>query len=408
MVCDEDCDEDQATNSSLPGHTESDVLRLRRIIRQFLLPDGVMKVKTAYLCLRCDCECGPRAMVEHALLLHNSEIELPLEDEEEEEFAIAGECLDLAHDDGAPADQSLSEDEEFDGAPGDPDQDDGEAEETSVVSRTYQGTAADGSPTSWTVLVCPECEMEVDDMDELVNHMGAAHFSSAGAVTSDENSPASSCVENSPGSTCAEARSCSDETRESDDEGADWPSTEVEELDLLSDGPPALDCDLCDAFAAAGPAACEDGMPRDLALLPKLVEEEMTKQLSFVVPEALDPLNRVASFSFENVSHSVQVPEGYEAGMQLTVQINKKPSLHQSKFLSASQGHCPLPVKHSVICESLKYGVHVAERGVAMQDSWYLGAAPFKDRQWRYSLIRGLAMQPLLPFMPEDAPDDVL
>lgn len=413
MVCEDDWSIDRVS----PRPNENDTFRLQKIMRRLLSPSGKSKVETAYLCLLCHCECGPCAMVEHALLWHNVQIELP---PEEEGFTCADEKLSVVHDGRAAVDHSPSEDEEVSEdlltSAGDPEED-GEDEETSVVVRTYEGAHADGSPMLRTVLVCPECETEVDDMEALMNHIGAAHMSCESVH--EVSSPTDLPTECGAGPTSANVQEGADNLSESNiDWMEDWISQAsaeaMEEPSLSSDGLCNHGGDLCNAFGDAsesgtslvdvgpGPAPCEEGMPRDLALLPRLIEEELTKHLSFVVPD-LDPVNRVASFSFENVCHSVQVPEGYEAGMELTVQIHKKPSLHQSKFISASQGRCPPPAKHSVICESLKFGIYVAERGAAMQESWYLGAEAFRERQWRYSLIRGTAMQPLLPFTPEDS-----
>lgn len=410
------CEDDSSIDGVSPGSNENDTFRLQRIMRRSFSPSGKLKVETSYLCLLCRCECGPHAMVEHALLWHSVQIELPPADEG---CTCADEMLSVVHDGGAPADHSPSEDEEVSEdvlTSGGDTEEGGEAEETSVVVRTYEGAHADGSPMSWTVFVCPECEAEVNDMQALVNHIGTAHVSceSEHEVISPTDLPAECGAE----STFADVQECADNPSESNigwmEDWTSRASVEATEPGLSTDGLCNHGGDSSNALGDAsesgtslvdtgpGPAPCEEGMPRDLALLPRLIEEELTKHLSLVVPD-LDPVNRVASFSFENVCHSVQVPEGYEAGMELTVQIHKKPSLHQSKFIPASQGCCPPPAKHSVICESLKFGIYVAERGAAMQESWYLGAEAFKERQWRYSLIRGTAMQPLLPFTPEDS-----
>lgn len=168
---------------------------------------------------------------------------------------------------------------------------------------------------------------------------------------------------------------------------SDSPSVDVERSTSSMD----------DSYVACAPRAGEDGIPRSQALLPQLLQLEMNRELRIVVPEGMDPETRQVSFTFENKQHTVKIPENFEVGMEVPITISKRPALEQNSKILHYRG---LPNAHdrSSIVDSLRHGA----RPVGAESDDCLNSQEFKYRQFLYSLLRGNAMHPLLPWTPEE------
>lgn len=137
-----------------------------------------------------------------------------------------------------------------------------------------------------------------------------------------------------------------------------------------------------DSIVACAPRPGEEGIPRSQALLPQLQQYEMNRELRIVVPDGMDADTRQVSFTFENKQHTVRIPENFEVGMEVPITISKRPALEKDR--------CS-------IWDSLRHGARLVG-----EERDFLNSQEFKHRQFLYSLLRGNAMHPLLPWTPEE------
>jgi hypothetical protein len=152
-----------------------------------------------------------------------------------------------------------------------------------------------------------------------------------------------------------------------------------------------------DSYVACAPRAGEEGIPRSQALLPQLLQLEMNRELRIVVPEGMDAETRQVSFTFENKQHTVKIPENFEVGMEVPITISKRPALEQNQKILHYRG-LPNAQDRCSIVDSLRHGA----RPVGAESNDCLNSQEFKYRQFLYSLLRGNAMHPLLPWTPEE------
>jgi hypothetical protein len=154
---------------------------------------------------------------------------------------------------------------------------------------------------------------------------------------------------------------------------------------------------LDDSFIASAPRPGEDGLPRSQALLPQLLQYEMNRELRIVVPDGMDPDTRQVSFTFENKQHTVKIPRDFEVGMEVPITISKRPALEQNQKVLQCRGLPPTQDRYSIV-DHLRHGA----RPVGDSHDDCLNREEFKHRQFLYSLLRGNAMHPLLPWTPEE------
>merc|ERR1712100_535650 len=151
-----------------------------------------------------------------------------------------------------------------------------------------------------------------------------------------------------------------------------------------------------DSFLVGAPRPGEDGMQRSQALLPQLLQFEMNRELRIIVPEGMDPESRQVSFSFENKQHTVTIPDNFDVGMEVPITISKRPALEQNQRVLQYRG-MNNTTDRCAINDSLRHGA----RPVSGETNC-LNSQEFRHRQFLYSLLRGNAMHPLLPWTPEE------
>merc|ERR1711862_731639 len=152
-----------------------------------------------------------------------------------------------------------------------------------------------------------------------------------------------------------------------------------------------------DSFLAGAPRPGEDGMQRSQALLPQLLQFEMNRELRIIVPEGMDAESRQVSFSFENKQHTVTIPENFDVGMEVPITISKRPALEPNQRILQCRGLGSNTTDRCSIVDSLRHGARPVGN-----DRDCLNSQEFKHRQFLYSLLRGNAMHPLLPWTPEE------
>jgi len=152
-----------------------------------------------------------------------------------------------------------------------------------------------------------------------------------------------------------------------------------------------------DSCLPYAPRACEEGMQRSQALLPQLLQFEMNRELRIIVPDGMDAETRQVSFTFENKQHTVTIPENFDVGMEVPITISKRPALEPNQRVLMCRGLSSSTTDRCSIVDSLRHGA----RPVGNEQDC-LNSQEFKHRQFLYSLLRGNAMHPLLPWTPED------
>jgi len=161
-----------------------------------------------------------------------------------------------------------------------------------------------------------------------------------------------------------------------------------------------------DSFIASVPRATEDGMPRSETFLQQIEQCELSKELRIIVPEGMGA-NRVVAFSYEGRRHEVEVPQGYAVNSEVPITIAKRPPLELTHRLSVLRCHAQFQDRGSIV-DSLRHGARPVQQEQSannpMEQPPMLQAPEFRHRQYLYSLLRGGAMHPLLPYTPEDDP----
>jgi len=154
-----------------------------------------------------------------------------------------------------------------------------------------------------------------------------------------------------------------------------------------------------DSFVASAPRATEDGMPRSETFLQQIEQCELSKELRIIVPEGMSA-NRVVSFFYEGRRHEVEVPQGYAINSEVPITIAKRPPLELTHRLSVLRCHAQFQDRGSIV-DSLRHGARPVQHEQGSENPM-LQAPEFRHRQYLYSLLRGGAMHPLLPYTPED------
>merc|ERR1719329_690016 len=154
-----------------------------------------------------------------------------------------------------------------------------------------------------------------------------------------------------------------------------------------------------DSFMASAPRATEDGMPRSETFLQQIEQCELSKELRIIVPEGMSA-NRVVSFFYEGRRHEMEVPQGSAINSEVPITIAKRPPLELTHRLSVLRCHAQFQDRGSIV-DSLRHGARPVQHEQGSENPM-LQAPEFRHRQYLYSLLRGGAMHPLLPYTPED------
>ncbi|CAE7256203.1 1a [Symbiodinium sp. CCMP2592] len=142
------------------------------------------------------------------------------------------------------------------------------------------------------------------------------------------------------------------------------------------------------------------GMPRHETILYHLEQQELHRQVTLIVPEGMDATRRV-NFIYEDQEMTVAIPEGYDIGQQVTVQVptRKRPPLERNSTQAFHRGHQHLPDRQLVM-ENLRHCCRVTT-------SISLDHPEYKTRYQLYGMLQGKSMTPMLPEMPEgEEPQD--
>lgn len=145
----------------------------------------------------------------------------------------------------------------------------------------------------------------------------------------------------------------------------------------------------------------EDGMERMATMLHAIEQGELKRELYICVPDGIGP-DRKVTFSFENRSHEVAVPEGYEVGQNVLITLSNRPFLERTAAQAARRGHPQpeFPDRWSII-DNLRHSLrNDADRSTLDTDE-------FRHRYNMYMLLRGKCGAPLLPFTIEEMPEEV-
>ncbi|OLP79442.1 Replicase polyprotein 1a [Symbiodinium microadriaticum] len=89
--------------------------------------------------------------------------------------------------------------------------------------------------------------------------------------------------------------------------------------------------DISESFDNVAPLPGQEGMPRHETILYHLEQQELHRQVTLIVPEGMDATRRV-NFIYEDQEMTVAIPEGYDIGQQVTVQVptRKRPPLERN------------------------------------------------------------------------------
>mmetsp|Transcript_15666 Transcript_15666/g.37161 ORF Transcript_15666/g.37161 Transcript_15666/m.37161 type:complete len:782 (-) Transcript_15666:242-2587(-) len=149
------------------------------------------------------------------------------------------------------------------------------------------------------------------------------------------------------------------------------------------------------------PLPGQEGMPRHETFLYHLEQQELHRQVTLVVPPGMDETRRV-NFIFEEQEMTVAIPEGYDVGQQVTVQVptRKRPPLERNATQAWHRGRQHLPDRH-VVMENLRHCCRVTT-------SISLDHPEYKTRYQLYGMLQGKSMTPMLPEMPEGDEQDAL
>jgi hypothetical protein len=145
----------------------------------------------------------------------------------------------------------------------------------------------------------------------------------------------------------------------------------------------------------------EEGMERGCTMLHAIEQGELRRELYILVPDGIGA-DRKVTFSFENKSHEVAVPDGYEVGQQVLITLTNRPFLERTAGQALRRGH-PQPEfgDRWVIMDNLRHSLRTDA------DSSSLSSDEFKNRYNLYMLLRGRCGAPLLPFTIEEDVDAV-
>lgn len=173
---------------------------------------------------------------------------------------------------------------------------------------------------------------------------------------------------------------------------------DAESVDIAPENTDELDdddkSDDIDPILARPAKPCEDGMSRYHTFLYAIEQNELYKELRVIVPMDIRP-DRLAYLSFENKRHTVQFPPGIEPGQEVPFAFKKRPPLERSPHQAWCRGHYNFPDRSSIV-ETLRRGSRTEAEHCSM------GSQEFMHRQELYQRLRGSAMNPLLPFTPEE------
>jgi len=147
------------------------------------------------------------------------------------------------------------------------------------------------------------------------------------------------------------------------------------------------------------PQACQEGMPRSETLLYSIEQGELNRPVVLTVPEGMDSTRQV-TFLFEEQLMRVTIPDGYEAGQQVTIYVptGKRPPLEKNPIQAWHRGHHNWQDRHQVM-EPLRHCCRVSS-------DISLDHPEYKTRYQLYAMLRGKSMSPLLPEMPEGNEDE--
>jgi len=142
------------------------------------------------------------------------------------------------------------------------------------------------------------------------------------------------------------------------------------------------------------PLPGQEGMPRHETILYHLEQQELHRQVTLIVPEGMDDTRRV-NFVYEEQEMTVTIPQGYNVGQQVTVQVptKKRPPLERNATQAWHRGRQHLPDRHLVM-ENLRHCCRVTT-------SISLDHPEYKSRYQLYGMLQGKSMTPMLPEMPE-------
>lgn len=142
------------------------------------------------------------------------------------------------------------------------------------------------------------------------------------------------------------------------------------------------------------PLPGQEGMPRHETILYHLEQQELHRQVTLIVPEGMDETRRV-NFVYEEQEMTVAIPQGYNVGQQVTVQVptKKRPPLERNASQALHRGRQHLPDRHLVM-ENLRHCCRVTT-------SISLDHPEYKSRYQLYGMLQGKSMTPMLPEMPE-------
>lgn len=158
--------------------------------------------------------------------------------------------------------------------------------------------------------------------------------------------------------------------------------------------------DISESFDNVAPLPGQEGMPRHETILYHLEQQELHRQVTLIVPEGMDATRRV-NFIYEDQEMTVAIPEGYDIGQQVTVQVptRKRPPLERNSTQAFHRGHQHLPDRQLVM-ENLRHCCRVTT-------SISLDHPEYKTRYQLYGMLQGKSMTPMLPEMPEgEEPQD--
>jgi len=137
-------------------------------------------------------------------------------------------------------------------------------------------------------------------------------------------------------------------------------------------------------------------MERFCTMLYAIEQQELKRDLYIMVPEGIG-LDRKVTFNFENKSHEVVVPEGYEVGQQVLITLSNRPFLERTAAQGNRRGH-PQPEFQDrwSIVDNLRHSLRTDE------EHSFLKAPEFETRYNLYMLLRGRCGAPLLGHLPEE------
>lgn len=151
-------------------------------------------------------------------------------------------------------------------------------------------------------------------------------------------------------------------------------------------------------YSADYKGPCEDGMDRAATMLHYIEQTELKRELYIQVPAGIGA-DRKVTFTFENKSHEVAVPEGYEIGAQVLITLTNRPFLERTAAQAQRRGHAhelfPFQDRWAIV-DSLRHSLRTDK------DASKLDSDEFRNRYNLYTMLRGRCGAPLLPFTEEE------